>query len=176
MVLLVIGLFEFCNHGLCTCNLVSYLDFYFGAERQEHIGSGAELDEAYLLSGLEWLFVFSVADHAPCKEAGDLTAEHFRAVFIAEYDCGPLVLGGGLGMPCSEVVASVVTEKEMIPVTGAQLTWTLKKDMNTEIWSLRSWKYSGSSTSCMMTTVPSAGAVILCASPAGVRFGLRKST
>ena len=111
MVLLVIGLFEFCNHGLCTCNLVSYLDFYFGAERQEHIGPGAELDEAYLLSCLEWLFVFSVADHAPCKEAGDLTAEHFRAVFIAEYDCGPLVLGGGLGMPCSEVVASVVTEK-----------------------------------------------------------------
>ena len=46
--------------------------------------------------------------------------------------------------------------------------------MNTDIWSLRPWKYSGSSTSWMMTTFPSAGAVILRPSPAGLRLGSLK--
>ena len=61
-----------------------------------------------------------------------------------------------------------------MPETGAQLTWTSKNDMNTDIWSLRPWKYSGSSTSWMMTTFPSAGAVILRPSPAGLRLGSLK--
>ena len=60
-------------------------------------------------------------------------------------------------MPGGQVAAR---KKDTAPDTGAQLICTLKNDMNTEIWSRRPWKYSGSSTSWMITTLPSAGAVI----------------
>ena len=66
--------------GLGSYDLVSHGYIDLGPEGQEDIGPGSELDEAYLLSGLELLVVFGVADHPAGEEPGYLAAEHLGSV------------------------------------------------------------------------------------------------
>ena len=68
--------------GLGSYDLVSHGYIDLGPEGQEDIGPGPELDEAYLLSGLELLVVFGVADHPAGEEPGYLAAEHLGSVLV----------------------------------------------------------------------------------------------
>ena len=90
---LFVSILELSYYGLGSYDLVSHGYIDLGPERQEDIGPGAELDESYLLSCLEWLVIFGVAYHPAGKESGNLAAEHLCPVLILEDYCGPLVLG-----------------------------------------------------------------------------------
>ena len=66
------GCRELSYDGLSSPDLVSYGHIDLGPERQEYVGPRTELDESYLLSGLERLLVFCVAYHSAGEESGYL--------------------------------------------------------------------------------------------------------
>lgn len=76
------GCGQFGDYGLGSPDLVSYGHIDLGPERQEYVGPRTELDESYLLSGLERLLVFCVAYHSAGEESGYLAAEHLGPVLV----------------------------------------------------------------------------------------------
>ena len=63
-------------------NLVSHGDIDLCSQWQEDIGPRPELDESYLLSGLERLVVFGVADHPAGEEPGYLAGTSVPSSFL----------------------------------------------------------------------------------------------